>query len=263
MLQARAAYSGYESSFRRVEGLYRAGAATRQEYDTLQSQRDAAKAQYDLAALQLGYASVSSPVAGTVLSAPLSEGSVAGSPQPVAVVADLSDLVVKLPVPEKYFSLFSQKPDGIKAAITAPNSQSIVATGTVDTIAPYISGESKTFEAVFTLEAGEELFSPGMFVRVKVVFNSLENVGLLPITGRKTDGTVYLFEADQEQEGTAERLSGTVRSVDLSESLSDSSWIVVPEEHRDKVFVVEGHEKILAGQQVEGKMLELSWERKE
>ena len=49
MLQAQAAYTGYESSFRRVEGLYQAGAATRQEYDTLKSQRDAAKAQYDLA----------------------------------------------------------------------------------------------------------------------------------------------------------------------------------------------------------------------
>ena len=126
MLQAQAAYTGYESSFRRVEGLYQAGAATRQEYDTLKSQRDAAKAQYDLAVLQLGYASVSSPVAGTILAAPLSVGSVAAAPQPVAVVADLSDLVVRLDVPEKYFSLFAQNRHQLRAIVMRPESGAVV-----------------------------------------------------------------------------------------------------------------------------------------
>ena len=265
MLQARAAYTGYESSFVRVEGLYRAGAATRQEYDTLKSQRDAAKAQYDLAELQLGYASVSSPVAGTVLSAPLSAGSVAAAPQPVAVVADLSDLVVRLQVPEKYFSLFSQGRHGLEAQIVLPEEEGKGAIGRVDTIAPYINGGSKTFETVFRLEEGGENFSPGMFVRVRVVFNALEDAALLPITARKNDGTAYFLdsEGDDSQESSAQgRVAGTVRPLDLSEALCDDRWIAVPEEYRDRVFVVEGQEKVLAGQRVEGTLLELDWERR-
>lgn len=276
MLQAQAAYTGLESSFKRVEGLYKAGAATQQEYDTVKAQRDAARAQYDLAVLQLGYASVSSPVAGTVLAAPLSAGSVAASPQPVAVVADLSDLVVRLQVPEKYFTLFSQYRHQLKAQIILPQDEvglSLagseagtgdvkLAQGRLDTMAPYIDGSSKTFETVFQLEEGREWFTPGMFVRVRIVFNSLENVLLLPITARKMDGTLYfLEEADEVKADSEAAIQGRLSSWNHQDSVTDNQWIVVPDEYRTRLFVVEGQERVLAGQEVQAAVVELSWEQ--
>ena len=275
MLQAQAAYTGFESSFKRVEGLYKAGAATKQEYDTVKAQRDAARAQYDLAVLQLGYASVSSPVAGTVLVAPLSAGSVAASPQPVAVVADLSDLVVRLQVPEKYFTLFSQYRHQLKAQIILPQDEvglSLagseagtgdvkLAQGRLDTMAPYIDGSSKTFETVFQLEEGREWFTPGMFVRVRIVFNSLENVLLLPITARKMDGTLYFLEAGEIKTDSEAAIQGRLGSWNHQDSVTDNQWIVVPDEYRTRLFVVEGQERVLAGQEVQAAVVELSWEQ--
>ena len=275
MLQAQAAYTGFESSFKRVEGLYKAGAATKQEYDTVKAQRDAARAQYDLAVLQLGYASVSSPVAGTVLVAPLSAGSVAASPQPVAVVADLSDLVVRLQVPEKYFTLFSQYRHQLKAQIILPQDEvglSLagseagtgdvkLAQGRLDTMAPYIDGSSKTFETVFQLEEGREWFTPGMFVRVRIVFNSLENVLLLPITARKMDGTLYFLEAGEIKTDSEAAIQGRLGSWNHQDSVTDNQWIVVPDEYRTRLFVVEGQERVLAGQEVQAAVVELSWEK--
>ncbi len=273
MLQAQAAYTGFESSFKRVEGLYKAGAATKQEYDTVKAQRDAARAQYDLAVLQLGYASVSSPVAGTVLAAPLSAGSVAAAPQPVAVVADLSDLVVRLQIPEKYFTLFSQYRHQLKAQIILPQDEvglSLtgegaggvkLAQGRLDTMAPYIDGASKTFETVFQLEEGAQWFTPGMFVRVRIVFNSLENVLLLPITARKMDGTLYFLEAADEVKADSEAgIRGRLGSLNFSDCPADDQWIVVPEEYRTRLFVVEGQETVLAGQEVQASVVEFSWE---
>ena len=298
MLQAQAAYTGFESSFKRVEGLYKAGAATQQEYDTVKAQRDAARAQYDLAVLQLGYASVNSPVAGTVLAAPLSAGSVAAAPQPVAVVADLSDLVVRLQVPEKYFTLFSQYRHQLKAQIILPQDEvglSVagavaramagteaggvkLAQGRLDTMAPYIDGSSKTFETVFQLEAGREWFTPGMFVQVRIVFNSLENVLLLPITARKMDGTLYFLEAageenlkskadsvaDSAAESAADlgaAIGGRLGALNHRDSVSDNQWLVVPDAYKNTLFVVEGQERVLAGQQVQATVVELSWEK--
>ena len=294
MLQAQAAYTGFESSFKRVEGLYKAGAATQQEYDSVKAQRDAARAQYDLAVLQLGYASVSSPVAGTVLAAPLSAGSVAASPQPVAVVADLSDLVVRLQVPEKYFTLFSQYRHQLKAQIILPQDEvglSVagavaravagteaggvkLAQGRLDTMAPYIDGSSKTFETVFQLEEGAQWFTPGMFVRVRIVFNSLENVLLLPITARKMDGTLYFLEAAGEENLKSKADSAADSASDLGaaiggwlgalnhrDSVSDNQWIVVPDAYKNTLFVVEGQERVLAGQEVQAAVVELSWEK--
>ena len=294
MLQAQAAYTGFESSFKRVEGLYKAGAATQQEYDTVKAQRDAARAQYDLAVLQLGYASVNSPVAGTVLAAPLSAGSVAAAPQPVAVVADLSDLVVRLQVPEKYFTLFSQYRHQLKAQIILPQDEvglSVagavagteaggvkLAQGRLDTMAPYIDGSSKTFETVFQLEAGREWFTPGMFVQVRIVFNSLENVLLLPITARKMDGTLYFLEAAGEENFKSEAdsaadsasesaadlgaaIGGRLGALNHRDSVSDNQWLVVPDAYKNTFFVVEGQERVLAGQEVQATVVELSWEK--
>ena len=289
MLQAQAAYTGFESSFKRVEGLYKAGAATQQEYDSVKAQRDAARAQYDLAVLQLGYASVNSPVAGTVLAAPLSAGSVAAAPQPVAVVADLSDLVVRLQVPEKYFTLFSQYRHQLKAQIILPQDEvglSVagavaravagtesggvkLAQGRLDTMAPYIDGSSKTFETVFQLEAGAQWFTPGMFVQVRIVFNSLENVLLLPITARKMDGTLYFLEADEIKTDLAAdsafdlgaAIGGRLGALNHRDSVSDNQWLVVPDAYKNTFFVVEGQERVLAGQEVQATVVELSWEK--
>lgn len=294
MLQAQAAYTGFESSFKRVEGLYKAGAATQQEYDSVKAQRDAARAQYDLAVLQLGYASVNSPVAGTVLAAPLSAGSVAASSQPVAVVADLSDLVVRLQVPEKYFTLFSQYRHQLKAQIILPQDEvglSVagavagteaegvkLAQGRLDTMAPYIDGSSKTFETVFQLEEGAQWFTPGMFVQVRIVFNSLENVLLLPITARKMDGTLYFLEAageenfkskaDSAADSAAESaadlgaaIGGWLGALNHRDSVSDNQWLVVPDAYKNTLFVVEGQERVLAGQPVQATVVELSWEK--
>lgn len=261
MLQAQAAYTGYESSFRRVEGLYQAGAATRQEYDTLKSQRDAAKAQYDLAVLQLGYASVSSPVAGTILAAPLSVGSVAAAPQPVAVVADLSDLVVRLDVPEKYFSLFAQNRHQLRAIVMRPESGAVVE-AVVDTMAPYIDGASKTFETVFKLDsAAIEDFSPGMFGRVEVVFASHQEVALLPVTALTKDGGLYRFETTEGESLASEgRTPGVASLVQLDSPLRDSHWIMVPEEYSQEAFVVAGQGSLLSGQLVDASWEELDWQ---
>ena len=91
MLQAKAAYLGYQSTFERVENLYKANAATQQNYDSAKAQRDAAKAQYDLAILQMSYTEVTSPSTGTVLMAPLAKGSIGSTQQPAAIIADLSN----------------------------------------------------------------------------------------------------------------------------------------------------------------------------
>lgn len=266
MLQARAAYTGYENSFTRVSGLYSSGAATRQEYDTVKAQRDAAKAQYDLAVLQLGYASVASPVDGTVLAAPLSEGSVASPQQPVAVVADLSDLVVRLDVPEKYFSLFNKSRDSLEAVVTRPGeegiSESAQCTASIDTIAPYIDGASKTFETVLQLEDVPGDFRPGMYVKVTVVFQRHEDVPVLPVSARKTDGSCYLFvmdnaggeSTDMETGATGVSMEkvarGTARHVVLDAAVSDGEWFMVPPEYAECLFIVEGQGTVFNNQPV-------------
>lgn len=244
MLQAEAAYLAYQSTFERVEGLYEANATTKQNYDQAKAQRDASLAQYDLAKLQLGYADVTAPVSGTVLMAPSAKGSIGASQQPVAIIADLENQVVRLDVPEKYFDLFNKNRGELKAVVTRPASGTVSpevsTTATIETIAPYIQPESKVFEVVCRLEGSLDDFRPGMYVKVTVVYETWEDVATIAQTVRKVDGSCYVYD-DATQ---------TVKWIDMKPLVEDDVKIGIPEEYAGMWFVVDGQHNVFDGQQV-------------
>ncbi len=243
-LQAEAAYYGYQTSFERVEKLYKSGAATQQEYDTLKAQRDAAKAQYDLAKLQLSYTKVTASIDGTVLQAPLSKGSIAVTPQPAAIIADLSKLVVRLSVPEKYFTLFVQNKDALTASVTRPGneglSEDMTTTARVAVIAPYVDALSKAFTVVLYLEGDFSLFRPGMYIKATISYRTKENVPSFPFSVRKIDGSCYIYD----------ETSSSVKWVNFIPDIKDTQFFSVPEEYANTYFVVDGQGSVFDGQVV-------------
>jgi len=244
MLQAQAAYLASKSTFDRVNSLYKAGAATQQNYDTAKAQYDASKAQYDLAMLQMNYTVVKAPVEGTVLIANQAVGSIGNTGTPVAVIADLTDQVVRLKVPEKYFDLFTIEKENLTVTITRPAEKGMyddaVTSATIENIAPYVSPESKNFEVVCKLDEPGERFRPGMFVKVQVAYKTYNDVPVLPIKTKKLDGSFYIYNSD----------SGTVTFVMPEETPSDGEFFIVDEKYSDAWFVVDGQNFVFDGQKV-------------
>lgn len=253
VIQARAAYLATESTFKRVEALYKAGSTTQQNYDTTKAQYDASKAQYDLAMLQLDYTEVKAPVDGTVLIADMAVGSIGNQQQPVAVLADLSNLVVRLKVPEKYFDLFTLERNNLTVTVTRPADKSMemggsgtlsyedaVSVAKIKNIAPYVSPESKNFQVVCQLENPEERFRPGMYVKVKVSYKTHENVPTMPIQTRKMDGSCYTYNPETE----------TVSFVPPFKAVDDGENFIVPDEYANCYFVTDGQNFIYDGQKV-------------
>lgn len=244
MLQAEAAYLASQSTFERVDGLYAANAVSRQNYDEAKAQRDAMLAQYDLAKIQLGYAEVTAPVSGTVLMAPSAKGSIGTSQQPVAVIADLENLVVRLDVPEKYFDLFSTNRRKLKAQVIRPASGNLSPEArsevTIETIAPYIQPQSKVFEVVCRLQENLDDFRPGMYVKVGIVYETQDNVPALAQTVRKVDGSCYGYD---EQ-------SGTAKWIELTPTIENDQLFAVPKDYADLWFIVEGQHQVFDGQDV-------------
>ena len=249
MLQAKAAYMGYENTFTRIEKLYKTNTVSLQEYESAKAQRDAAKASYDLAVLQLSYTDVKAPVSGTVLAAPLAVGAVASSQSPVAVIADLQNQVVRLEIPEKYFDLF-YKNDNLRAEVyrTVTNlsensleqEKQILADCTINAVAPFVKSTSKTFQTIFEIQDTGEKFKPGMFVKVRVYYKELENASLLPAGVLTLDGSAYIYN---EEDSTCKKIQPEI----LGE---DETYIAVPEKYKDTVFILEGQNSIFDGQKV-------------
>ena len=244
MLQAQAAYLAAKSTFDRVNTLYKAGATTQQNYDTAKAQFDASKAQYDLANLQMNYTVVKAPVDGTVLIANQAVGSIGNTGTPVAVLADLTEQVVRLKVPEKYFDLFSLERDKLNVVITRPAEKGMyedaVTSASIENIAPYVSPESKNFEVVCKLDEPGERFRPGMFVKVSVAYRTYNQVPVLPVRTKKLDGSFYLYNPDSE----------TVTFVMPEETPTDGNYFIVDEKFADQWFVIDGQNFVFDGQKV-------------
>jgi HlyD family secretion protein len=107
---ARAAYAEAERNLTRVETVYQAGAVSRAELDAARTRRDVAKAELeaaDGAIAQHKEVHVYSPVAGTVIELYLDPGEVCGAGTPIATVADLREMDIKVYISEEYLALIS------------------------------------------------------------------------------------------------------------------------------------------------------------
>ena len=247
MIHAEAAYFAAKSTYDRVESLYKAGATTQQNYDTTRAQYDANKAQYDLAKLQLGYTEVCSPISGTVLVADQAVGDIGNQQSPVAIVADLNNLVVRLKVPEKYFDLFVSEKENLSVKITRPAEKNLfedaVSPAIIENIAPYVSPQNKTFEVVCRLTQNSERFKPGMFVKVQIAYKTYENVPVIPLNAKKMDGSFYIY--DEESQTVHFQMPDEKTSIS---SVNDGINFIVDEQFADSYFVIDGQNFVFDGQ---------------
>ncbi len=239
--QAEAQYYAYESSFERVEKLYKSNAVSQQDYDTLKAQRDAAKAQLELANLQLSYTDVVAHASGTVLKTISSKGSTAQKGTPIALIADITNLVVNLNLGEKYYSLFTSDNTNLKITVTKPESEysaKATTTASIKALSPYIDSSSRNFKLYLKLDDPES-FRPGMYVKVNITIEEKEGYTIAR-KALKLDGSAYYVDED----------TMTTRYVDLSSSFMNEDYVLLPQGYEDKAFIISGQSSIFSGQKV-------------
>lgn len=244
--QAEAGWLAAKSSWERVEQLYKAGATSQQSYDQARAQFDAAKSQYELAKLQLQYASVTSPVDGVVLVRHLSAGAIAAPERPLVTIGDLSRLVVRARVPERYYAEFSARgADGRPSAVAVRVSQEGAGEhrAAISSVAPFVSAENKTFEVSCELGGDTSLLRPGMSVVAVFTLERREGQWSLPYSALIGGNT--LWYAETAADGTA-----TARSMALSPGFSTDERFAIPDSESGKTFIVEGQHFLREGSAV-------------
>ena len=234
--QAEAQVSGLEAAFARVEALRASGGASAQDYDTLSAQLEAARAQLEAAELQLSYATVTAPVSGTVIQAPSAAGSIGSSEMPLAVIADLDDLVVNLKIGEKYYTTVMENRDSLRFTIAAPDGP--VSEAEVVSIAPFVDPTSKTFLVKVRL-TDPEGFIPGMFIRAEVIWSSGEYLSL-PLQVRRLDGSAYAVAEDGK----------TAEFIELGSIAEDNEYFAIDPVYAGRDFIIRGQNGLLPGEEV-------------
>lgn len=246
--QAEAAYLAYESSFERVEKLYKNESASKQDYDTVKAQRDAYKAQLELAELQLSYTNVTAKTSGTILKTILSQGSTASKGTPVATIADLNNLTVNLNLGEQYFALFSDAytngtETNYKITVTRPAttySEEKTTTATIKAVSPYVDPTSKNFKLYLKLD-DPTYFNPGMYVKVTIAVETQTGYSVERKAMKLDGGAYYVLEGDDGY---------TAKRIDLSGAFCTSEYVIIPDEYKDEKFIIKGQDDLFSGQPV-------------
>ncbi len=237
--QAEAAYLGSKSSFERVEQLFKSNATTKQNYDQAKSQYDAYKSQYELAALQASYTEIRSPISGTVLMVHANQGSIAAPELPILTIGDLSNLIVKLNVPDKYYELFRTKSD-MSLRVFRPGQEDTAVKGRIRNISPVISPESRNFEIVCSLTGNITAFRPGMYVYCVFDTEKKDNVYYLPYSALGPANTLWYVDKD----------TSTAEKFDFIKSFGNDNYFVIPPEAAELDIIVEGQSFLSSGQPV-------------
>ncbi|MBI9108923.1 MAG: efflux RND transporter periplasmic adaptor subunit [Spirochaetales bacterium] len=238
--QAEAAYLGSKSAYERLEQLFNSNAATRQNYEQSKSQYDAYKSQYELAQLQVSYTNILAPIDGTVLLIHSNQGSMAAPEIPILTIGDLSNLIVKLNIPDKYYELFRSSQE-MKVKIIRPRYESEPIDAHISSVSPIINAESKNFEISCRIDGDISSLRPGMFVYCIFEVDRREDVYYLPLEILGHGNSLWYVNSS----------TSTGEKIEITDSFMNTEYFTIPEKMADYDFIMEGQSFLQPGQKVQ------------
>jgi membrane fusion protein (multidrug efflux system) len=163
--QSKAQLSKLERDYKRNVELQQRGLVAVSAFENLRYEVDAARAAYDLTALQLSYTDIRAPIDGVVAERFVKAGNTLNPNDKLFRVADLSPLVAHVHVPESELrklrtgQVASAQVDAAGGAF-----QSFI-----QRISPVVDSNTGTFKVTLELRDPSNKLKPGMFARIDIV----------------------------------------------------------------------------------------------
>ena len=246
---------------RRVAELARINAVSAQENEnaqaalkTAEADLAAARAALQQANVTLGYARLSSPIAGRIGKSNVTQGALvtANQAQPLAVVTQLDPIYVDLT--QSATELVQLRRD-IAAGRLSTNSQVPVTllledgstyehTGTLESSEVNVDAATGSFGMRVKVDNPDGLLLPGMYVRAQIGSGTRDNALLVPMQGVQRDpkGNTSVMVVDGEGKVA-------VRPVKVSQAIGDK-WLLEEGLAAGDKVIVEGLQKIGPGMPV-------------
>jgi multidrug efflux pump subunit AcrA (membrane-fusion protein) len=161
-------------------------------------------------------------------------------------IGDLSRLVVRARVPERYYAEFNARaPDGRRSAVSVRVSQEGAGehAARISSVAPFVSAENKTFEVSCDLGGDTTALRPGMSVVALFTMERREGLWSLPHAALLGGNTLWYVE-------TAPDGTEVARSMEVEPGFSTDERFAIPAAEAGKAFIVEGHHFLREGSRV-------------
>jgi multidrug resistance efflux pump len=155
-----------------------------------------ARAQFELAELNLSYTIVKSPISGRISKIYKDLDEESGIGKPLFSVVDLNRVFLVTDIPENYINRIRR---GMSVICSSQNIKNRTFKGEVHEISPAASPVSRSFSVKVLIDNKEELLKSGMFAQGEFILDSIENACTLPraaVFMEKNKNYLYLIKAD-------------------------------------------------------------------
>ena len=192
--QAEAQLRKLENNYRRAQQLVAQQLISAGEVDQMRYDLENARAQYNMATLELSYTTVTAPIAGVVASRSIKPGNFVQINTPIFRIVDDSRLEATLNVPERELATMKAGQPVLMQVDALPGR---TFEGVVDRVAPVVDAGSGTFRVISAFNGGDAL-QPGMFGRMAIEYDQRADVPSIPRVALLDDGSepaVYVVRA--------------------------------------------------------------------
>lgn len=194
LAQARASLNRLESNYRRNTDLHAKQLVSTEVFQQSKYEYEQQQAAYELAELNQKYASIRTPISGVISERLIKVGNMILPNQPVFHVTGLNPLIAVLHVPEGQLRRLREDLEA-QLAVDAIKKEEF--TGRIKRISPVVDPETGTVKVTIETRDESGLLRPGMFARIKIIYDVHENIIKAPkdaIIAEDREASVFVVQ---------------------------------------------------------------------
>lgn len=166
-----------QTDYQRKKELYAKKLVSTEDYERTSAEYEAQKAAHELAKLELEYTSIKAPISGYISERMVRAGNLVTLHQPVFHITSYNPLLAVLHVPERELSVLSK---GLEVSMSIDAWPGESFTGKVIRTSPVIDTNTGTFRVTAEIYDHGEMLKPGLFGRIKILYDLHEDVPVIP-----------------------------------------------------------------------------------
>ena len=182
--QSRATMGKLDNSYRRAQQLVGQQMISANDLDQIKFDLDTARAQHEMAQLELSYTTVTAPISGVISQRMIRTGNFVQINTPIFSIVDNARIEATLNVPERELRVL-KRGQPVRLSVDALPGETFE--GVVERVAPVVESRSGTFRVVCAFE-GDEALRPGMFGRIRIDYDQRADALVIPRSALLEDG---------------------------------------------------------------------------
>ena len=194
--RAKATMDRLLNELNRKQELYEKNLISAQEFENAKYEYQAQKSAYELANLQVKYSKIRAPINGVISDRLIKKGNMINTDQEVFKITDFNPILAILRVPEHEMSKLQK---GQQTLIQVDALRGETFEGQVLRTSPTVDPETGTFEVTIAVKDDSQQLKPGMFARVRIIYDTRRSVVTIPKNAVMTeDGISSVYVVNEE-----------------------------------------------------------------